>query len=182
MCLLTPYYTVIVFLYNLLVLQCKIYTFMQDIKLRPATLDDLEALEEFEQGVIQFERPFAPQLKPDTIHYYAIEDLIENDNASFVVAEVDGELIASGYALIQNAKPTKKERQHAYLGFMYVVPEYRGKGVNGKIVQYLIDWAKENKLSEIVLEVYAENQSALKAYKKSGFQPDLLKMRLNTND
>ena len=155
---------------------------MQDIKLRPATLDDLEALEEFEQGVIQFERPFAPQLKPDPIHYYAIEDLIENDDACFVVAEVDGDLIASGYGLIQKSKPTKKERQHAYLGFMYVVPEYRGLGVNGKVVEYLINWSKENNLSEIVLEVYSDNQSAIKAYKKIGFEPGLLKMRLNTEE
>jgi ribosomal protein S18 acetylase RimI-like enzyme len=155
---------------------------MQDIKLRNATLDDLEALEEFEQGVIQFERPFAPQLKPDPIRYYAIEDLIKNDNACFAVAEIDGELIASGYALIEQAKPTKKDHHHAYLGFMYVVPEYRGKGVNGKVLEYLIDWSKENDISEIILEVYAENESALKAYKKIGFSSDLLKMRLNTED
>jgi len=28
------------------------------------------------------------------------------------------------------------------------------------------------------LDVYAENQSAIKAYTKLGFKPDLLKMRL----
>lgn len=155
---------------------------MEDIKLRPATLDDLEALEEFEQGVIQFERPFAPQLKPDPIHYYAIEDLIENDDACFVVADLDGELIACGYGLIQNSKPTKIERHHAYLGFMYVVPEHRGKGVNGKVIEYLINWSKENNLKEIVLEVYAGNESAIQAYKKIGFEPGLLKMRLNTSE
>lgn len=155
---------------------------MPNIKLRPATLNDLEALEEFEQGVIQFERPFAPQLKPDPIHYYAIEDLIVNDDACFVVAEINGKLIASGYALIEQAKPTKKDHYHAYLGFMYVVPEYRGQGVNGKILEYLIDWSKENDISEIVLEVYAENESALNAYKKIGFSSDLLKMRLNTKE
>jgi len=155
---------------------------MQEIKLRPATIDDLEALKEFEQGVIQYERPFAPQLKPDPIHYYAIGDLIKNENSCFVVAEVDNKLIASGYASIEESEPTKKERFHAYLGFMYVVPEFRGKGVNGKIVEYLIDWSKKHNLTEIVLELYAENQSALQAYKKIGFHPDLIKMRLNTEE
>ncbi len=153
---------------------------MENIKLRPATLDDIEALERFEQDLIQFERPFAPQLKEDPIHYYAIEDLIENESACFVVAELNGELIASGYALIQTSKPTKKDLQHAYLGFMYVAPEYRGKSINSKVIQYLIEWSKENDISEIVLEVYAENESAIKAYKKIGFEPGLLKMRLNT--
>jgi len=155
---------------------------MPDIILRPATLEDLEVLEKFEQGVIQYERPFAPQLKPDPIHYYEIEDLIENDEACFVVAELDGELIASGYGLIQKAKPTKKEKHHAYLGFMYVVPEQRGKGVNSLVIQYIIEWANKSGVSEIVLEVYAGNKSAIKAYEKFGFEPGLLKMRLNTSD
>ena len=155
---------------------------MHDIKLRIATIEDLKALEEFEQGVIQYERPFAPQLKEDPIHYYAIKDLIENENSCFVVAEVNGQLIASGYASIEEAEPTKKEQFHAYLGFMYVVPEFRGIGINGQIVEYLIKWSKQHELTEIIIELYAENQSALKAYKKIGFHPDLLKMRLNTEE
>jgi ribosomal protein S18 acetylase RimI-like enzyme len=155
---------------------------MQDLKLRQATLKDLDALKIFEQGVIQYERPFAPQLKPDPIHYYAIEDLIKNENSCFLVAEIGNTLIASGYASIEESETTKKERFHAYLGFMYVAPEYRGKGVNGKIVEYLIEWSKKQNLTEIILELYAENQSALKAYKKIGFHPDLIKMRLNTEN
>ncbi|PWH84730.1 GNAT family N-acetyltransferase [Brumimicrobium oceani] len=155
---------------------------MQDIKLRLATIEDLDALEEFEQAVIQYERPFAPQLKDGPIHYYAIEDLIKNENSCFVVAEYNNQLVASGYASMEEAEPTKKERFHAYLGFMYVVPEFRGKGINGMIVQHLIDWSKKHDLSEIVIELYAENQSALQAYKKIGFHPDLLKMRLNTEE
>lgn len=155
---------------------------MNKIKLRPAKLTDLEALEKFEQGVIRFERPFAPPLKPDPIHYYDIEDLIKSADACFVVAEMAGELIASGYALIEATKPIKRERYHAYMGFMYVVPAYRGIGINKKIIDYLIDWAKSRNVSEMVLDVYSENESALNAYKKVGFQADLLKMRLNTDE
>ena len=155
---------------------------MHEIKLRPATLADLKALEEFEQGVIQYERPFAPQLKEDPVHYYKIEDLIKNENSCFIVAEVNHQLVASGYASIEESEPTKKDPFHAYLGFMYVVPEFRGMGINGKIVQHLIEWSKKNDLSEIIIELYAENQSALQAYKKIGFHPDLIKMRLNTEE
>ena len=155
---------------------------MRDLKLRQAELKDLDALKLFEQGVIRFERPFAPQLKPDPIYYYAIEDLIRHDNGCFIVAELNGELIGSGYASIEQSKPTKKDLQHAYLGFMYVVPKYRGNGIISQIVDYLINWSKERQISEIVLEVYSENESALKAYRKIGFQADLLKMRLNTED
>jgi len=155
---------------------------MQEIKLRTATLEDIEALEISEQGIIQYERPFAPQLKHDPIHYYAIEDLIQNKDACFVIAELNDRPIGCGYGIIQKSKPTKKERHHAYLGFMYVIPKQRGKGVNAMVIQYLIDWANSKGLTEIVLEVYSENKSAVKAYKKIGFQPGLVKMRLNTEE
>jgi GNAT superfamily N-acetyltransferase len=60
---------------------------------------------------------------------------------------------------------------------MYVEPEYRGKGINGTLIKKLISWAKSKNIHEIQLDVYAENDSALKAYEKLGFKPDLLKMR-----
>jgi GNAT superfamily N-acetyltransferase len=65
---------------------------------------------------------------------------------------------------------------------MYVLPKFRGKGINGKIIDNLINWAKERNLTEIQLDVYANNESALNAYKKRSFKPDLLKMRFNTEE
>ena len=61
---------------------------------------------------------------------------------------------------------------------MYVVPEHRGKGLNGGLIKELVQWAKDRDIHEVQLDVYAENQSAIKAYTKLGFKPDLLKMRL----
>ena len=61
---------------------------------------------------------------------------------------------------------------------MYVSPINRGKGVNGLIVSELIKWVKIKNIKEIQLDVYSKNKSALKAYQKLGFNPDLLKMRL----
>ncbi len=150
------------------------------MEIREAEIKDLDILKEFEQEVIRYERPFAPNLKGDPITYYDLIDLMEREDAHLIIATIDGEAIASGYALIQNAKHYKTPDKHAYLGFMYVSPKHRGKGVNGKIVEHLIDWANKRNITEIVLEVYNENESALKAYKKKGFKPDLLKMRINT--
>lgn len=63
---------------------------------------------------------------------------------------------------------------------MYVLPEFRGKGINGKIIDALMVKAKDRNLTEIQLDVYAENKSALNAYTKRGFEPDIVTMRLNT--
>ncbi len=149
------------------------------ITIREAKIDDLNTLRLFEQAIIQYERPFAPNLKDDPIQYYDLTNLIERKDAYLIVATIEEEIIASGYALIQDSKPYKKPEKYAYLGFMYVVPEFRGKGINGKVIDNLIDWAKKRDLKEIQLDVYAENEIAINAYKKRKFKPNLLKMRLN---
>ena len=155
---------------------------LSHFEIREAVLEDLPILQEFEQGIIQFERPFASNLKDDPISYYDLKDLIVRKDAQVLVALIENEIIASGFALIRNSRPYFKPEQYAYLGFMYVSPEHRGRGINGKIIEKLIDWALSRNLNEIQLDVYAENESAIMAYKKVGFKPDLLKMRLNTSE
>lgn len=145
---------------------------------RRAKIEELEKLLEFEQGIVVAERPMNPCLKEGEIHYYDLAKLIESDLCGVFVAELDGELIASGYALEKEAKDYLKHEKYAYLGFMYVMPEHRGKGVNQKILDALLDWAKVRNLTEIRLEVYSENASAIRAYQKAGFIPHLLEMRL----
>ncbi len=152
------------------------------IDIREAVAEDLPILKEFEQGIIQFERPFASNLKKDPVTYYDLEDLIQRKDAQVLVAVISEEVVGSGYASIKNSVPYFKPEQYAYLGFMYVLPQHRGNGINGRITEKLIEWAERQNLSEIQLDVYAENDSAVKAYHKMGFIPDLLKMRLNTSE
>jgi len=155
---------------------------MIEIQIREAEFNDIDKLKLFEQGVIQYERPFAPNLKDDPIVYYDLRNLMEREDARIAVACIDTEIVGSGYALIKDSRPYKQPEKFAYLGFMYVLPKYRGKGINGKIIDDLILWAKQKKLTEIQLDVYAENTSAINAYRKRNFKPDLLKMRLNTEE
>lgn len=60
---------------------------------------------------------------------------------------------------------------------MYVVPEHRGKGLINKIVDHLKVWAASKNIHELRLEVYIENEAAIKAYKKIGFSKLLTEMR-----
>ncbi|MEO9870694.1 N-acetyltransferase family protein [Ekhidna sp.] len=149
-----------------------------NLEIREALLEDLQILKTFEQGIIQFERPFASNLKKDPVEYYDLKELILRHDAHVLVATIEGEIVGSGYALIKNSKPYFDPEQYVYLGFMFVSPQHRGKGINGEITERLVGWAKSKNLFEIQLDVYAENESALSAYKKMGFKPDLLKMRL----
>ena len=149
---------------------------MDKMIVREARLSDLEELLGFEQAIIEAERPFDPALKRGTTHYYDIREMIESPDVRLVVAESDGRLIASGYARIEKAKPYYEHRHHSYLGFMYVVPEHRGKGVNKLIVDALFDWSRDRGVQEIRLEVYSGNAAAIRAYEKAGFTQNLVTM------
>src|SRR5687767_8337366 len=110
---------------------------VETINIRPANTEDLPTLFEFEQGVIEAERPFDPTLKQDPIHYYDLQAMIDSDDVQLLVAEIDGLLVGSGYARIEKSKIHYKHPHYAYLGFMYVRPHYRGKGINKKIIEAL---------------------------------------------
>lgn len=151
---------------------------MEQIITRAATLADLDVLLDFEQGIVQTERPFDPTLKDSHINYYDIAAMIEAPHVEVVVAELESEIIGSGYARIEDSKVYLKHPQHAYLGFMYVKPEYRGKGVNKQVVDALQDWAAKRGITEFRLDVYSENSPAIKAYEKIGFKKHLIEMRM----
>ena len=145
--------------------------------IRSATLADLDVLLTFEQGIITAERPFDGTLREGHINYYDIADMIKSDHVEVAVAELDGELVGSGYARIEDVKPYHKYQQHAYLGFMFVKPEHRGMDVNKKILEALTTWVRSKGITELRLEVYTENARAIKAYEKAGFKPILTWMR-----
>ncbi|MFT5678998.1 MAG: hypothetical protein ACI9FY_001546, partial [Patiriisocius sp.] len=95
--------------------------------IREAVLEDLPILKTFEQEIIQFERPFASNIKKNPVTYYDLKELILQKDTHVLVAIIDEEIIGSGYAQIQNSKPYFKPEQFAYLGFMFVSPQHRGK-------------------------------------------------------
>jgi len=154
---------------------------MGKIIIREAVASDLEELMVFEQGVLQAERPFDNTLKDDT-YYYNLPEMIAAPHIQLLVAVQEGRLIGSGYARIETAKHFLKYRQFAYLGFMYVPPAHRGKGVNKLIIDALAQWAVTKGVTELRLEVYVGNAPAIKAYEKAGFSKLLVEMRLGLGE
>ena len=155
---------------------------MNEIKIRKASIVDLGQLLAFEQDLIKTERPFDPTVKPDPVNYYDLKAMLTDPQIEMVVAEINDKIIASGYARIDKSKPYLKQSHHAYLGFMYVLPEFRGQGINKKIMDVLKNWTTAQNISEFRLEVYYENVSAIKAYEKAGFSRHFLEMRYNLDD
>jgi len=152
------------------------------LRIRQATLNDLEILLQFEQLLIDYERNLTSHIKDGDINYYDIESFIKNPDAVVIVAETNGEIIGSGYALIRSNKTYKIPDKYVYLGFMYVKEEHRGKGVNKRIMNELIEWGKKSGHHIFKLDVYSNNSSAINAYQKAGFKGEELNMILNLKE
>jgi GNAT superfamily N-acetyltransferase len=104
--------------------------------------------------------------------------MITDPDVQLLVAELDGLIVASGYARIQPTRHFIRHPVHAYSGFFYVDPIHRGKGIIRKLIDVLKQWAASRGLAEMWLEVYYGNRPAIRAYEKVGFIPRLIEMRL----
>ena len=149
------------------------------ITIRKATIEDLPFLFEFEQGVLRAERPMDETLKLKNTYYYDIPNLIDDSNVELVVGEINGVTVGCGYARIKQARDCFQFDQFSYLGFMFTKEDYRGKGVNKTIMNYLYDWSLSKGIYEVRLEVYPSNKAAIKAYEKVGMQATMHTMRID---
>ncbi|NND14738.1 MAG: GNAT family N-acetyltransferase [Eudoraea sp.] len=155
---------------------------MKGVHIRKATIQDLEALLSLEQKLIGAERPFDPTIRQPPLVYYDLSAMLTSDAYYVIVAEYEDQIVSCGYATTKVGRPYLDHTDYAYLGFMYTLQEYRGRGINKMILDSLFIWAKENGLSEIRLTVYQDNLPAIKAYEKAGFMKHLIEMRIADRD
>jgi len=94
--------------------------------------------------------------------YFQILREFKNDFSKILVFKEKEEII--GYLIFREIKP---EIEILKIG---VRKEYQRKGVGTKLIQKLIEIAKEKNISKIFLEVKTSNLSAYNFYKKLGFK------------
>jgi len=70
-----------------------------------------------------------------------------------------------------------KSTKHSGRFEVFVRSESRRQGIASRLITELKTWAKQNEIKRIELEVFANNQSAIELYKKSGFKIDGKKIR-----
>ncbi|MDQ8013234.1 MAG: GNAT family N-acetyltransferase [Flavobacterium nitrogenifigens] len=154
----------------------------KDISIRRAVNTDLPKLAEFLQHLVHAERPFDVTLKEGEIFYYSIEDFISDPKSELLVIDFSNQIIGCGYAQIRQAKPYQKHEFFGYLGFMFVDPEFRGRGLNNILIDHLKKWVLSQGITEVRLDVYHDNEAAVNAYKKAGFEPILTTMRCDISE
>jgi len=55
---------------------------------------------------------------------------------------------------------------------MWVAPEVRRRGVGGMLVDAVIEWARSNGVTRLLLDVADNNAPAIELYARKGFEPN----------
>jgi len=139
---------------------------MPDILIRRATADDAAAL------VRLFSAPRAmwgTLQVPYTSEEARRRRLADAPEGTYpLVAEVDGEVVGQ---LTLHSNPTRPRRAHAGALGMAVRDDWHGRGVGTALMAACLDLADNwLNLTRVELEVYTDNEPALRLYKKFGFE------------
>ena len=65
---------------------------------------------------------------------------------------------------------------------MFVLEEYRNKGIGTSFIKLFQDWSLEKDVKFIELKVCNNNDIAISLYKNNLFEPNKVIMRLELND
>jgi len=82
-----------------------------------------------------------------------------------VIVEADGEPVGQVELQIKQVE----NKDIGYVNLFYLIPEFRGKGYGLHLIKYAEDFFSQYNMKEYQLRVSPTNKSAVRFYKKHGF-------------
>jgi GNAT superfamily N-acetyltransferase len=93
-----------------------------------------------------------------------------------LLAEIDGRLAGGLNGSYPELTPYVRQRE-ARLNSLWVLPEHRGRGVGGLLVEAFLDWARERGARYAAVTAFAANPTAVRLYEKHGFGSHTVTLR-----
>ncbi|QGQ45530.1 GNAT family N-acetyltransferase [Metabacillus sediminilitoris] len=107
-----------------------------------------------------------------------IEQLVEpllKKGSYYLIATEDDKLM--GWILLGESKDQFTDKMNGFIYELFVIEEFRGKGISKQLMRTAIDHLRQVGYSEVRLSAYAQNQ-AIKMYEKMGFSIKTVTMSL----
>jgi GNAT superfamily N-acetyltransferase len=144
--------------------------------IRNATLDDIPRISEIQicgwrfayRGIISDYELFSERLVIKSIK--ATTTRFEN-NCAFIVYEDQTDKIIKGFAWHGVSRDDDKEVSYE-INAIYVQPEFTRNGIGKLMLNYIAQYAKDNKYNELLIWVLAGNNKGIEFYKKNKFIED----------
>lgn len=107
----------------------------------------------------------------DYFNLQQVEKELSNSDDFYFFADIDGQ--PAGYCRIMEDYKNfdfMKQWKALELKRLYVLSEFHGKGIAQKLMEFIIDFAKQHAYEVVWLGVWEHNLRAKKFYQKSGFE------------
>lgn len=156
-----------------------------NIKYRFAYYSDISRILDLYEELIDYHLHLEPEFfKRGKQSRIFLERIINNDESDIVLA-LDNEIVV-GFVLMQKEQSVNlsmlKVYSYAYLTDIFVSEGYRGHGIGQQLIHFCEQWAKQEGLDYIELNVWAKNVDAIKLYEKCGFKNRILTMNKRVED
>jgi GNAT superfamily N-acetyltransferase len=106
----------------------------------------------------------------------SFESLLGDPDRVALFADVRGELAGGVMGSYPDLTPFVRQRE-ARLNSLWVLPEHRGAGVGGLLVEAFLDWARDRGAKYAVVTAFAANATAIRLYEGRGFRPHTVTLR-----
>ena len=109
-----------------------------------------------------------------------LEQIKQRLQTNYILGAFNNDKLLGTLVFMEQEK--QKFKHIGILGGMYVDPDYRGRGVNRKIIGRLKQWSISQDITEMRLDVYDNNLTAIKAYEGAGFTKHMVEMRMGLHE
>lgn len=140
----------------------------REILVRPAVETDAPRLQRYvaelfsERLPVLFIRDGAPSIEQERGF---IRQMSESPRSVLLVAEVAGEIV--GMADFHGHP--EPQRAHSGEFGMSTAQQWRGRGVGTRLLERLLEWAREQHMERVELRVFSNNTGAIRLYERFGF-------------
>lgn len=140
-----------------------IETKLKKLRFKYASEEDIPVILDFIKKIAEYEK-MLDQVVADEERLR--ESIFKNNRAEALLIEYDNKYI--GYIIYFFNFSTFIGREGLYLEDIYILPEYRGRGIGKQAFEVLIKIAKENKCERVEWVCIDWNEPSLKFYESIG--------------
>ena len=141
---------------------------MMDVRIRKATIDDIDELIRLRKRQLQDEGQ-----KPDTdmdksLYQYFYRKMTGGELIEYI-AEAEGRIIASAAVIFMEYPPSfvNPAGMTGYVANVYTEDSFRGQGIAGRLLEKVEQEAKKRGITRVLLHA---SKMGVKAYKKAGYE------------
>lgn len=141
------------------------------IQFREAQIDDIRAIHTYLNELCNEHLPTIYE-HPGEVSTNKASDfvikMINTENSALFVADENGRILGT----LDFHGSHRIQQRHLGEFAVSVAASRRGQGIGSKLIQHMLEWTTNNKITRIELEVFAINSKAIKLYQRFGFKQE----------